>query len=315
MSDSKLPSLSDENEEGAEEATRVGAVPDPVENVIPLKGYLTVINGANPGKMYPLNVPTILVGRDADCEVRLDSESVSRKHARLVRHAGHYTLEDLGSTNGTWVDGGPAGSEPLKSGARIRFGNEVIVRFSLLDEAEAALQQRLYEGVIQDTLTGAYNRRHFDQFLANEVTQASRFKIPLALVLFEMDDMKGINDYYTQAGGDALLRAVAKLVQEMMRREDLFARIAADRFGIVARGMPREEVVALADKIRAGIERLEVPLQSGDFSMRVENAHASFAVMSFEELPDAKSAATFFAASAERLQRAKSEGGNVVISS
>jgi diguanylate cyclase (GGDEF)-like protein len=312
-----LPKLNDDADEDVkEDATRVGAVPDPGENVIPLKGYLTVINGANPGRMYPLNTPTITVGRDAECEIRLESESVSRKHARLVRHGGQYTLEDLGSTNGTWVDGAPASPQPLKSGARIRFGNEVVVRFSLLDEAEAALQMRLYEGVIQDTLTGAYNRRHFEQFLTNEVSQASRFKIPLALILVEMDDMKGINDYYTQAGGDALLRAVAKMMQEMIRREDLLARIGSDRFAIVMRGRQGDEVAALAERIRVGVERLEVPLQSGDFSMRVEQATAHLSVVNFGEIAEATgSMESFVAAAVERLQRAKSEGGNVVVAS
>lgn len=313
MPDAKLPSMIDDDDEGdGADATRVGAgAPSAAENMVPLKGYFTVVVGADPGRMFSLNLPTMVIGRGPECDVRLDSESISRKHARITRQAGHYTIEDLGSTNGTWVDGSPASPEPLKSGARIRFGNELIVRFSMLDDAEAALQQRLYEGVIQDTLTGAHNRRHFDRCLAAEVSQSAKFTIPIVLILIEVADMKGITDYYTQAGGDVLVRAVAKIVQDAARSEDTVARVSNDRFAVLARGLSKDEAASIGNKVRAAIERLDILLQTGGFSMNIQDVKCFVSIVQLADVPAPPTPESFFQAAVDRIERAKNEASSI----
>jgi diguanylate cyclase (GGDEF)-like protein len=275
-----------------------------------LKGYLTVIVGDQPGRVHALEEPTMTIGRGPECAIRLEGDGVSRNHARIVRHAGMYTIEDLGSTNGTWVDGNPATAKPLQSSARIRIGTHVVVRFNLLDDEEAALQQRLYDNVIQDTLTGAYNRRFFEHSLANEVAQAKRLNTALAIILLQIDDMKRINDYYTQAGGDAFLCKVTKLIQDAARPEDLLARIAPDQFGLIVRGVPMADAVSLSEKIRGSVEHLEVLWQSGDFSMCIEQVTACLAVATFD---DSLSADDLMSRAAQRLLAGREKGGNIVI--
>jgi len=74
------------------------------------------------GRAVPLPYGTLRLGRAPDCDVVLPSPHVSRYHAELVVDAGGARLRDLGSTNGTTVDGQPAGGEPLRPGAQLSFG-------------------------------------------------------------------------------------------------------------------------------------------------------------------------------------------------
>jgi diguanylate cyclase (GGDEF)-like protein len=309
-----IPKLNtgDEDDEDEAEVTRMGAVAPEQPLEIPLGGYLTVIVGQHPGRVYALDAPTMVIGRGAECAVRLEGDGVSRNHARITRHAGQYTIEDLGSTNGTFIDGALATADPIKSGARIRVGTHVTLRFNLFDEEEAALQKRLYENVIQDTLTGAYNRRFFEQTLGNEVAQAKRLSTPLAVVAVQVDDVKRIIDYYTQAGADAFLRKLAKIVQGAGRPEDILARIEHDQFGLIIRGLQRPEVGALGEKIRSEVEVVEVLWQSGDFSLCIEQVTVTVAIVT---LADATTltADGLLVEMAKRLDEGKQQGGNTVI--
>jgi pSer/pThr/pTyr-binding forkhead associated (FHA) protein len=70
------------------------------------QSYQLVVNsGPNIGKVYPLTQSEIVIGRDPTNDIVINDAEVSRKHARLMLQAGSYVLEDLGSTNGTYVGG------------------------------------------------------------------------------------------------------------------------------------------------------------------------------------------------------------------
>jgi diguanylate cyclase (GGDEF)-like protein len=310
----KSPFLEQQEQADTEaDATRVGARPASAK--APVKGYLTVIVGDQPGKMHQLSGASMIIGRGPECDIRLDSDGVSRRHARILNAGAQYMIEDLGSTNGTWIDDVAVKPGPLPAGARIRVGTEVVVRFDLMDDAEAALQHRLYESGIHDTLTGAHNRRHFDRTLAVEVSEAARLSIPVALILLQIHDMRGLVEYYTQAGGDEFLRAVARIAKELVRSEDMFARIGPDTFGIVARGMSHEEARSLADNLREAIGRLEVLWQSGGFSMCIQGVTAEASVTAIGQVQGKATGDALLAEGMARLRRAKESGGNVVIDS
>jgi diguanylate cyclase (GGDEF)-like protein len=278
-----------------------------------LKGYLTVIVGDQPGRIFEVSEPSMFVGRGPECDIRIDSDGVSRKHA-WIRHEGdRYLIEDLKSTNGTWLDGASVKAGHLSSGVRIRVGTDVILRFNLLDDAEAALQQRLYDSGIQDTLTGVYNRRYFDQTLATEVTHTNRLGTSLAVLLLQVDDMKAINEYYTQAGGDAMLRELGQMIKST-RSEDIIARTGPDHFGVISRLMTREEASALAEKLRAGVEQLELLWQVGDFSMCIQSITACVAITMADDVPSPATDEAIMKKVTERLLEAKEQGGNKVIS-
>ncbi len=88
---------------------------------------LILLQGQNPGQRFACNGDTISIGRQADCGVCLDDPAVSRKHARLVRSGEHFTIEDLGSSNGTYVNGNRInGKEQLTEDDTLQIGPYVL---------------------------------------------------------------------------------------------------------------------------------------------------------------------------------------------
>jgi DNA-binding winged helix-turn-helix (wHTH) protein len=78
---------------------------------------------ATPDQRYPLATGTAVIGRARDAAIRIDAGGVSRQHARIVVNEGEATIEDLGSKNGTFIDGRPiSGSCVLRDGSEIRIG-------------------------------------------------------------------------------------------------------------------------------------------------------------------------------------------------
>ena len=111
-----------------------------------------------------------------------------------------------------------------------------------------------------DGLTGIANRRRFDDHIEQELRRASRNKAPLALLLLDIDDFKAYNDTYGHARGDDCLRNVAQEIKNFLRRpSDLVARYGGEEFAVVLPDTPPEAADMLAEKIRAGIEALNIP--------------------------------------------------------
>src|SRR5688572_6325766 len=150
------------------------------------RGTLTMVNGAEAGSVYRLG-PTTVAGRSLDCQIRVHDSGVSRRHA-LITQSGEteYLIQDLGSRNGTTVRGQPITRARLSDGDRIGIGN-VFFRFALADEAEEMALKRRYEFSIVDGLTGAMNRKHFDDRLIGEFAFAKRHQADVSLMILDVD--------------------------------------------------------------------------------------------------------------------------------
>ena len=98
---------------------------------------LVMLVGERPGRTFDLRAEQF-IGRATDCEVRLGDESVSRRHAVIrAGDGGLFVLEDLGSRNGTWVNGLPVDRRELALGDRIRIGSHSVLLYSAEDDLEA----------------------------------------------------------------------------------------------------------------------------------------------------------------------------------
>ena len=126
------------------------------------------------------------------------------------------------------------------------------LRKRLLD---AELHQR--DIANRDPLTGVGNRRHFDATLQRELARRTQpaggrrkaDQTPLALLIIDLDDFKGINDNYGHPVGDAVLCQVAERAQAVLRSTDTFARLGGDEFAIVAPGAHGDGVRTLAESV------------------------------------------------------------------
>lgn len=93
--------------------------------------------------------------------------------------------------------------------------------------------ESLHQMALRDELTGLWNRRYFDKFLATITDRARRDRFRVTLLLFDIDDFKMYNDRYGHPAGDEVLSETARLIQQQVRRHDVVARIGGDEFAVI----------------------------------------------------------------------------------
>lgn len=113
---------------------------------------------------------------------------------------------------------------------------------------------KLEEMATTDSLTGCYNRRYLMQRLEQEVVANVRYRIPFAVILFDIDRFKGINDLHGHLVGDEVLLETASAVKGMLRRSDVLARYGGEEFAIYLPHTTRLQAERLAERIKEGVE-------------------------------------------------------------
>jgi diguanylate cyclase (GGDEF)-like protein len=167
------------------------------------------------------------------------------------------------------------------------------------------LHETVERQAVTDELTGLFNRRRFQEAMATEVERSKRFGQPVGLVLLDLDDFKAVNDTYGHQQGDLVLREVARVLRETSREIDEPARYGGEELAVVLPGTDLEGAFNLAERVRAGIEELALPLLDGDGVLRVT---ASFGVATLPGSAD--DMRELVAAADEALYRAKRAGKN-----
>jgi two-component system, cell cycle response regulator len=300
------------DEEYEEEVTSVSSPPTlsgrSLPKALPVRdrASLTLVSGANAGAIHSLLIEVNVIGRGKECSIRVDDPGISRTHARVVRQsAGGYTIEDLGSRNGTLINGHRVTRQALSDGDRVSIGPTTEFRFGFTDEAEEARLRRLYESSVLDALTGAFNRKHFTERIAGEIAYARRHKTALSLIIFDLDHFKLVNDSLGHLGGDHVLRSVAALVKKTLRTEDVFARYGGEEFAVIARGIDVTRAHMFAERIRTTVASARIEFNQTNVPITVSLGVASLACCG-----DAQGNEALVAKADERLYAAKGAGRN-----
>src|SRR5207237_10447404 len=134
-----------------------------------------------------------------------------------------YYLEDLQSTNGTFLNDQPAAMSKLRDGDYLRVGN-CIFRYLAGGNVEAEYHEEIYRLTIIDGLTGIHNKRYLLEFLDRELSRSARHQRPLSLILLDLDRFKEVNDRLGHLAGDKTLREVVACISTAIRKEELFSR-------------------------------------------------------------------------------------------
>lgn len=206
--------------------------------------------GPDIGRRTPLASAYYVVGRDQEADLVIPRSTISRQHSRLMRREGlGWFVEDMGSTNGTFVNESRIRERKLEDGDQIRFG-DTIFKFLTGANVEAAYHEEIYRMTIVDGLTGVYNKRYFLDFMEREMARSHRHDQPLSLVMFDIDHFKKINDQRGHLAGDAVLKELCTRIKVRIRREDLFARYGGEEFAAILTGTSLEGGVAFAEHIR-----------------------------------------------------------------
>jgi len=295
-----------DEELGPDDITKEVVVPANVRS-IPSKVALQVVEGPRTGEILVIERDHAVLGRGSEADLRIPDASLSRMHARFDRAGDTLSVTDLGSRNGTQVQGRMIEERTqLEVGDLVTVGR-VVLRFSVQDAREVAASRELYEAAVRDRLTGLHNRGYFDDRLASEFAFARRHGSALALLLLDIDHFKRVNDQYGHPAGDAVLKAVSHRVTETLRKEDVGARFGGEEFAVLVRNDEAGAQV-LAQRLRTRIGATEVDV--GDTRIRV-TVSIGLAVMRKEVPYD--SGASLVAAADEALYAAKRNGRDQVV--
>jgi diguanylate cyclase (GGDEF)-like protein len=169
-----------------------------------------------------------------------------------------------------------------------------------------AANERLSQLAVTDSLTGLVNRRALFDAMNREVERSRRHAHPLAVIMFDIDRFKAINDLYGHAAGDQVLQRVAQLALGVVRSGDLLARYGGEEFLLLAPETDRSQAAQLAERIRAALHAAEVPVDHQKIRFT-----ASFGIASLLE-GDADASAVIARAD-QALYAAKEGGRNRVV--
>ena len=145
---------------------------------------------------------------------------------------------------------------------------------SLAVEAALALENielhfQLHRQAVTDELTGLANHGRFQELLNVEIEQVHRYHHPIGLIMLDIDDFKAVNDTYGHPQGDAVLRHVARVLQENSRDADSPARYGGEELSLILPHTDLEGAHAIAERIRTAVERLRVPSTDGHGVLRI----------------------------------------------
>jgi diguanylate cyclase (GGDEF)-like protein len=301
-----LPRLTDEETYTSTDVTE--KLRTRARKVVVDRAILTVLSGPRPGRVMVLDREMLVVGRSRSADEIIDDPGVSREHVRITRHMGLlHMIEDLESSNGSFVNGKRVSQRALEDGDRIQLGPNILLRFTKASAAESELQARLYTGATTDSLTGLANREFALRQLEAEIAYCRRHRADVAVVMMDVDHFKEINDRYGHPAGDMLLTELATRLHESCRLEDVVARFGGEEFLLILRGNSVADAVPLAERIRRAVE--ETVVLGGGGAVQVT---ASFGVAALSEHVDGDVDALIQRADA-RLYAAKRGGRNRVV--
>ncbi|MDX1705464.1 diguanylate cyclase [Pseudidiomarina sp.] len=172
-----------------------------------------------------------------------------------------------------------------------------------LNEKLKKANKRLQHLVHTDALTQIWNRYHMEQSIDEQISAAKRYNRDLAVIIFDIDDFKGVNDTYGHDVGDSVLKNLARGLEDVVREGDIFGRWGGEEFLVVAIESDLKNATRLAERLREKLLSIEFP--------KVEKITASFGVA---ELRESDSRTSLVKRADEALYEAKNSGRDRVIS-
>jgi two-component system cell cycle response regulator len=273
------------------------------------RAVLLRMDGVAAGQVVSMTQMPFSMGRHPTNQLPIDDDSISRFHARFVLENGEYFVEDLGSRNGTFIQGKRVTRVAIKDDDWVQLGARVSFRFTLTDARQEGLLRKLYESSTRDALTGAYNRRHFEDRLRAEIAFAVRHATDCGLLIVDLDHFKRVNDTHGHPAGDEVLRHLTAIAGRTLRTEDLFARFGGEEFAVILRGVSTRGAGRLAERLRDALAQQHASYEGKEIPVTMSVGCAALSCCtkpSFEEL---------VAVADRRLYRAKQGGRNRVVAS
>jgi two-component system, cell cycle response regulator len=269
------------------------------------ESILIQIYGPSLGKNYTVDQDLITIGRDESNIIRIDQGNVSRTHCKLERIGQSVFIEDLNSTNGTYLNDASLRREQLRNGDLIRVGG-VILKFVSGGNVEALFHEEIYRMTITDGLTQVANKRYLLEFLEREIARASRFRHPLSIVMLDIDHFKAVNDTHGHEAGDYILRELCSVLMRTVRKEELLGRYGGEEFVLALPETSLSNACRVAENARREVEEHNFEFAGLRIAVTISLGAAELSPMTLNPI-------TFIRAADERLYTAKNAGRNRVV--
>ncbi len=265
----------------------------------------------------PLERDEVTLGRALEADVRINDARASRLHAsiRIKRDTAtgetEYRITDLGSTNGTLVNGHAISEAVLQDGDKLVIG-EHLMRFDMLDDIDREFQQQIRRLLVHDDLTGLLTSKSFFTELRREAARAEAESRPFCVLMMDLDHFKEVNDTYGHLVGNETLEDVGAVIMRSLRAGDVAARFGGEEFAAFMLDAQYAQGLVAAERVRAAIEEHQFPATrrgTGEFE-RKHRITISIGVAAFPD--DARDPIELIELADSALYRAKRGGRNRV---
>ncbi len=268
---------------------------------------LFVIHGKELGKRYLLNEDGLVLGRSATrATLVISDQAVSSIHARIhVDSENHsFSIEDLGSRNGTYVNAKLAKSALLSEGDKIFLG-DTILKFTFLDAIEEKYHHEIDRLMNVDALTGLLVKRSFDLEYAQVFAEARKDKKSLCVLMMDMDGLKSLNDSYGHQMGSYCIAEVGSVIRGLLAQNGFGCRFGGDEFVVC---LPEFDLTVACDFA----ERVRKTIMQHEFCKDGVRVEPTLSIGVAEIGDSAKTPEGLLRLADDALYRAKRAGRNAV---
>lgn len=243
-----------------------------------LKASLVILAGGEIGREIEVHGHGQILGRSPLAHTTINAPSVSRQHIRIERvdegGDSHFDLIDLGSSNGTLVNGDRVDRVRLKNGDRILTG-EVLFKFILQDDIDRKFHQQVHRLIHYDQLTGLLTMESFRAHLDDHLRPGNTGRA-FSLAMTDLDGLKKVNDTFGHLAGRMVVREMGAMMRASIRANDLAALYGGDEGIILFPETGLAEAVEVAEGLRKRIETRVFDFEGRQFQVSISQGLAEW---------------------------------------
>jgi len=218
------------------------------------RACLIQYNGDALGRRYFFDTSEVTLGRSPSNGIVILDVSVSREHAKCYAARDTVEIEDLGSRNGTFInDHRIEARTGLRDGDIVRLGS-ILFKFFAYDNVENVFHDKIYRMATIDAGTQIFNKNYLLEALEAEFTFSRVYGRPLAVIYYDLDFFKKVNDEYGHSCGDFVLQESAQIAKSCVRKDDVIGRLGGEEFVVVLPNADGVTALELAERIRKAVE-------------------------------------------------------------
>jgi diguanylate cyclase (GGDEF)-like protein len=309
--------MTNENDENESVTTQIGdEAGSRSVNSSERRPVLVSLRGELLATPIPLERDTVSLGRALEADIRLNDSKASRLHAKIITESDPRTggrifrVRDLGSTNGTRVNGQLVVEAVLTDGDKVLIGDQLF-RFELLDEIDREFQQQIHRLIGHDELTGLLSSKSFFTELRREAARAEESSQPFCVMMMDLDHFKKVNDTYGHLVGSRTLQDLGVIIKAALRSGDVAARFGGEEFAAFLLDCDYPQGLVAAERVRRAVEQhgFSTSLQ-GTGSLGPFHVTISIGVAAFPD--DATDPIKLVELADSALYRAKRNGRNQI---